>query len=115
MTVLEDVKKMLGGNVDEQLEVINRRTTERVVSLIGLEADNKKYVEIVAAVDTIIYEVSLKRFNRIGNEGMQSYSQEGLSISFPDSDFDEYQDELSRWRKKISDETDGKFGRVSFI
>lgn len=42
MSVLEDVKKMLGGNVDEQLEVINRRTTERVVSLIGLEDDNKK-------------------------------------------------------------------------
>ncbi|WP_314209502.1 phage head-tail connector protein [Vagococcus salmoninarum] len=115
MSVLDDVKKLLSGQTDEQLEVINRRTTERVVSLIGLESDNEKYKEVIAAVDTIIYEVSLKRFNRIGNEGMQSYSQEGLSISFPDSDFDEYKDEISRWRKKLSDDQKGAFATVFLL
>lgn len=115
MTVLDDVKQLLNGTTDEQLEVINRRTTERVFGLVGLEKGNDKYKNIVTALETIIYEVTLKRFNRIGNEGMQSYSQEGLSITFPDSDFDEYKDELARWRKNISDDSDGKIGKVFFL
>lgn len=88
-----DVKLLLSGTVDEQLEVIERRTKERLGSLLGVS-------EIPSELNYISYEVTLKRFNRIGQEGMQSYSQEGLSMAFPDSDFDEYGSVIDDWKSK---------------
>ena len=89
-TIAEDVKKLLGGTQDEKLEVIERRTKSRLTSILGAS-------EVPADLEYILYEVVTKRFNRIGNEGMQSYSQEGLSMAFPESDFAEYQGEIDDW------------------
>ncbi|MEO1768269.1 phage head-tail connector protein [Candidatus Enterococcus ferrettii] len=93
MSITEDVKKLLTGTVDEKLEIIERRTVERLRFLLGVE-------EVPEEFEYISYEVTLKRFNRVGNEGMASYSQEGLSMTFPDSDFDEYAAEIAEYRKK---------------
>ncbi|TYQ35617.1 phage head-tail connector protein, partial [Enterococcus faecium] len=60
--------------------------------------------EVPKEFETVVYEVSLKRFNRIGQEGMQSYSQEGLSMAFPDSDFSEYQNEIDEFKRKDQEE-----------
>ncbi|MGC2935899.1 phage head-tail connector protein, partial [Enterococcus faecium] len=60
--------------------------------------------------------LSLKRFNRIGQEGMQSYSQEGLSMAIPDSDFSEYQNEIDEFKRKVQEELyKPKRGRFKFI
>lgn len=101
-TIAEDVKMLLSGSVDEKLEVIERHTKERLSVKLGTSS-------VPQVMSYISYEVTLKRFNRIGNEGMQSYSQEGLSMSFPDSDFDEYEREINEW-KNHNDE-DSKRGR----
>lgn len=93
-SIAADVKKLLEGSIDDKLSVIERRTKERLRSLLG----NPK--EVPSQFEYISYEVTLKRFNRIGNEGMQSYSQEGLSMAFPDSDFSEYQDTIDEYRRK---------------
>ncbi|GGC74945.1 phage head-tail connector protein [Enterococcus wangshanyuanii] len=93
-SIATDVKTLLEGNVDDKLSVIERRTKERLRSLLG---DPES---IPSQFEYISYEVTLKRFNRIGNEGMQSYSQEGLSMAFPDSDFSEYQDTIDKYRRK---------------
>ena len=91
MTIAEDIKKLLKGTLDEKLEV------------------PKEF-------ETVVYEVSLKRFNRIGQEGMQSYSQEGLSMAFPDSDFSEYQNEIDEFKRKDQEELyKPKRGRFKFI
>lgn len=92
MSITEDVKKLLNGTIDEKLEVIERRTVERLRFLLGVEKVPEEF-------EYISYEVTLKRFNRVGNEGMASYSQEGLSMTFPDSDFDEYAAEIAEYRK----------------
>lgn len=94
ISIAADVKKLLEGTIDDKLSVIERRTKERLQSLFG----NPN--EVPAKFDYISYEVTLKRFNRIGNEGMQSYSQEGLSMAFPDSDFSEYQDTINEYRRR---------------
>lgn len=92
MSITEDVKKLINGTIDEKLEIIERRTDERLHFLLGVK-------EVPGEFEYISYEVTLKRFNRVGNEGMQSYSQEGLSMTFPDSDFDEYAAEIAEYRK----------------
>lgn len=102
MFIAEDVKALLSGNIDDKLEVIERRTKERLVSLLNVEEVPKEF-------DYISYEVTLKRFNRIGQEGMQSYSQEGLSMAFPDSDFDEYTDVIDDWKNR--NDLESKRGR----
>ena len=92
--IANDVKKLLNGSLDEKLEIIERRTK---------------------SFDSVVYEVTLKRFNRIGQEGMQSYSQEGLSMAFPDSDFSEYQDEIEEYKnKEIEELYKPKRGRFTF-
>ena len=109
MIIAEDVKALLSGNIDDKLEVIERRTKERLVSLLNVEEVPKEF-------DYISYEVTLKRFNRIGQEGMQSYSQEGLSMAFPDSDFSEYQNEIDEFKRKDQEELyKPKRGRFKFI
>ena len=47
---------------------------------------------------------------------MQSYSQEGLSMAFPDSDFSEYQNEIDEFKRKDQEELyKPKRGRFKFI
>ena len=102
MSILDDVKRLLGGTPDERLEIIERRTKERLASMLGVS-------DVPNEFEYITYEVTLKRFNRIGNEGMTSVGQEGLSMSFPDSDFDEYTQEFEDFR--IKNDVDSKRGR----
>lgn len=106
MAISEDIKKILSGSSDERLEIIEKRTRERL--LLILDSDIKK---VPAELEYAVLDVSLKRFNRIGQEGMQSYSQEGLSMTFSESDFDEYADEIESWRKSKEAEGNKKIGR----
>lgn len=52
-----------------------------------------------SAMQAIVRGAAVKKFNRFKNEGMSSYSQDGESITFNSSDFDEWQDEIDQWRK----------------
>ncbi|MEB7841803.1 phage head-tail connector protein [Enterococcus lactis] len=109
MMIADDIKKLLKGTIDEKLEVIERRTNERMKILLNTQEVPKEF-------ETVVYEVSLKRFNRIGQEGMQSYSQEGLSMAFPDSDFSEYQNEIDEFKRKDQEELyKPKRGRFKFV
>lgn len=106
MTITDEIKKLLGGSPDERLEVIEKRTRERLLLIIGSDI-----TEVPLELEYVVLDVSLKRFNRIGQEGMQSYSQEGLSMTFSESDFDEYADEIESWRKSKEVDGDKKIGR----
>lgn len=85
--ITDDVKTLLGTDNEKKLEVIERRTRQRLQVKM-------KVTNVPVEYEYIVSDVTIKRFNRIGNEGMQAYSQEGLSMTFPDSDFDEYTDEI---------------------
>ncbi|MGX2944216.1 phage head-tail connector protein [Enterococcus alishanensis] len=102
MSIADDVKKLLSGSIDDKLEVIERRTKERLSAILDVDS-------VPNELEHISYEVTLKRFNRIGNEGMSSYSQEGLSVAFPESDFDEYLSEINAWKDK--QDIDNRRGR----
>lgn len=97
MVIKYDVKKLLSGSTDDKLEVIERRTRERLASLLGVSFTPE-------SLEYIVFDVTNKRFNRIGQEGMTSYAQEGLSMAFPDSDFSEYASEIDDFKRKDDEE-----------
>lgn len=106
MSLTDDIKQLLSGTPEERLDIIVRRTRERLWVILGTSQDY-----IPQELEYIVMEVALKRFNRIGQEGMQSYSQEGLSMTFAESDFEEYASEIEAWQKSNEEENNKKIGR----
>lgn len=92
MTILDKVKTLLGiaDNLqDGQLSVIQELTEAHFRAYSGQET-------IPVALEYIIVEVMVKRFNRIGSEGLSSQSVEGLSMTFAQDDFAEYDKVIHR-------------------
>lgn len=84
--LIDNVKILLGINddlQDELLEVIEKITIQHFKL-------KTKLSEVPEHLEFVIVEVMIKRFNRIGAEGMSSKTIEGASVSFSQSDFDEY-------------------------
>ncbi|NVM32537.1 phage head-tail connector protein [Pediococcus acidilactici] len=76
---------------------------------------HKKAIEKVPdELNYILLEVAVRRFNRLKNEGMANYSQEGETITFNSNDFDDFKDDIANW---LADEEDKptSLGKVSFI
>ena len=90
MAVLENVKKLLSINDDKQdelLEIIISNTEKRLISLLPLDIE-----QVPDRLEYIVEEVAVKRFNRVGAEGMTQESIDGRSNTFQSNDFDEYMD-----------------------
>lgn len=56
--------------------------------------------EMPQPLEPIVRGATVSRYNRLNNEGMSAYSQDGESITFSASDFDAYKDEISAWKQK---------------
>jgi hypothetical protein len=101
-TVLNDVKLLLGlQSDDEKLDTIVRLTESRLKALLSVKI-------IPDELEYIITEVSIKRFNRIGSEGVQTHSVEGESMSFNDDDFSSFSSEIQSWRDEQANQNKGK-------
>lgn len=92
MTRIADVKVLLGikdTQQDDVLGVIERLTEDHFLAYTGQGV-------VPVSCEFLIKEVMVKRFNRIGSEGMSSQSIEGLSQTFTLDDFEEYKSLLTR-------------------
>lgn len=113
MAVLDDVKILLDisygeSGLDEKLDLIIKNAERQV--LLRLPEDISKVPDDLAY---IVCEVSVARFNRLGNEGMSSYAQDGESFSLDDShDIDAFNSDIQRW---ISRREGKKIGVVRFL
>lgn len=108
--MLDKLKIMLGiasddTDLDAKLNVIVSTTRARLKMLLG-------GIEPPHTMDYIILEVAIMRFNRIGSEGMASHTVEGESLSFADSDFDGFADDIQAF---LSSQKDGKRGKVRLL
>ena len=74
---LEYVKSLTGDN--PQVEAIYSKIAERLLHRI-------KETEIPLELEYIVEEATIRRFNRIGSEGMKSESVEGHSVTYIDED-----------------------------
>lgn len=110
---LDDLKTMLQLNTDKQdalLKLIIKNTEQALRFKLSLTADEK----IPQDLAFIALEVCVRRYNRISNEGMASYSQEGQSITFNSSDFDDFMDDIEAWREQ-NDKNAKSLGKVQFF
>lgn len=89
MTTKENIKVLLGlkdSKQDGLLDIIIKNTESRLLSKLPF---NLK--EVPDNLSFIVEEVAVKRYNRIGSEGMTTESVEGRTNTFQANDFDEYQ------------------------
>ena len=98
---LQDLKTMLQLETTDQdglLNLIIKNTTKALRFKLGLNAGK----EFPQELDYIVLGVCVRRYNRLKNEGMASYSQEGESITFKSDDFDDFLSESInlRWGAK---------------
>lgn len=96
---LSDLKTMLQLTTDKQdslLKLIIKNTEQALSFKLSLSEDES----IPEDLAFIALEVCIRRYNRISNEGMASYSQEGQSITFNSSDFDDFMDDINAWREQ---------------
>lgn len=96
---LNDLKTMLQLTTDKQdslLKLIIKNTEQALSFKLSLSEDES----IPEDLAFIALEVCVRRYNRISNEGMASYSQEGQSITFNSSDFDDFMDDINAWREQ---------------
>ena len=100
MATLENVKLLLSINDNVQDELLKRiidNTEKRLISLLPVDIE-----EVPDRLEYIVEEVAVKRFNRVGAEGMTQESVDGRSNTFQSNDFDEYMDVIDALYPKES-------------
>lgn len=110
MEVIDKIKTLLGlkdNYHDDLLDVIIENTEQALCFKLSVD-------EVPKELNYILVEVAIKRFNRLKNEGMTSYSQEGESITFNSSDFDDFNDDIQQWRAD-NNKNEKSLGKVHFI
>ncbi|AKP66136.1 MULTISPECIES: phage head-tail connector protein [Companilactobacillus] len=99
-TLLDDIKTALSisnNDRDKLLNLIIKRTTQRLKSKLHTTED------VPSSLEFILFEVSIRRYNRMSNEGMTSYSQDGESITFSDDDFSGFENDITDYLKEHSE------------
>lgn len=108
--MLNNIKILLGidptdASKDALLKLIISTVTARLQVLLG-------GIEPPESLEYIILEVTIKRYNRIGSEGLTSHSVEGESLAFNDSDFDSFANDIQAF---LDTQNSSDRGKVRFI
>ena len=106
--MLETIKLLLGianNDRDDLLKQLISSATARLMVLLG-------GIEPPESLNYIIVEVTIRRFNRIGSEGMTSHTVEGESISFSDNDFAGFEGDIQAY---LDTQKESARGRVRFL
>lgn len=96
---LTELKTMLGladDTRDALLNLIIKTTVQALRFKLALSSADM----FPSDLSYIALEVCVKRFNRLKNEGMTSYAQEGESITFNSNDFDDFQEDINAWKER---------------
>ena len=108
---LNDLKTMLmikDNEQDDLLTLIIKKTVKSTRFKLGLGTQD----DFPSEMDYIPFEVCIRRYNRLKNEGMSSYTQEGEAITFNANDFDDFASDIEAFKKQNNnDDTQ----RVMFI
>lgn len=109
--MIERVKVLLSLN-DEQQDPILNEIIENIKSHLKVELGKDS---IPTELNFIVVELAVKRFNRIGSEGMKSESVEGHNTSYYDlgDEFKSYAGIIAKFAKK--EDYQSKRGKVMFL
>lgn len=106
--MLETIKLLLGIETtdrDALIEEIISSAQARLTVLLG-------GVTPPESLNYIVTDVSIRRFNRIGSEGMTSHTVEGESISFSEDDFAGFENDIQAY---LDSQKESARGRVRFL
>jgi hypothetical protein len=106
--MLENLKLLLGidsNDKDTLLKLIISSATARLKTLLG-------GIEPPESLNYIIVDVCIRRYNRIGSEGMNSHTVEGESMTFTDSDFAGFEGDIQAF---LETQNNSAKGRVRFL
>lgn len=108
---LNDLKIMLmikDNEQDDLLTLIIKKTVKSTRFKLGLGTQD----DFPSEMDYIPFEVCIRRYNRLKNEGMSSYTQEGEAITFNANDFDDFASDIEAFKKQNNNDDTS---RVMFI
>mgnify|MGYP000902497658 CR=1 FL=1 len=95
---MEDIIKGLLGL--EEADTSKDKKISDIVILVSKRLNMRLgTTEVPTELEYIVIEVSIARFNRIGNEGMSSYSQTEENISFSRM-FEEFEEDIAAWKEQ---------------
>ena len=104
---LDYVKQLTGDN--PQVEAIYNAIAERL--LIRLDE-----TKVPLSLEYVVDEATIRRFNRIGSEGMKSESVEGHSVTYDMSDvLDPYESAINDYLEGLKPDDGRKKGVVYFL
>ncbi|MGC4020248.1 MAG: phage head-tail connector protein [Muricomes sp.] len=109
MAILDDVKTLLdieASDMENKLNLIISNAEKQVLAYLP-----ESVTEVPGVLQYIVCELAIVRFNRIGNEGMSSYSQEGESITYGD-DISPYLPAIQAW---LNTQENNNRGVVRFL
>lgn len=99
---LQDVKTLLGIHDNSRDDLLNLIIQNAETQLLGrLQVTDVPVIEVPPSLQYIIPELVVRRYNRIGSEGMSSESVEGHSVTYQDNDFLPYEFEIDRFLNTI--------------
>lgn len=109
--MIDKIKTLLGVTDNLQDGVINQ-IVEDVTSHLALMLGKAVPLEI----EFIVREISIRRFQRLGSEGMKSELVEGHRVDFYDLDkeFDPYLSIIEKFQE-VEPSDEPKRGRVMFL
>lgn len=90
---MNNAQILLNGTPDEKLEVIRQNVISQMRILLNLTPQEQIPEELSFIVDN----VTVARFNRLGNEGMKTYENDGIKIQYDQTDFDPYMIFINQW------------------
>lgn len=109
--MLSTIKSMLdiqGTDLDGKLTTIIDMTESRLRVLLG------GVTSVPDVLDYVVMEVAIKRFNRVGSEGLASHSVEGESMAWEEDDFKPFLGDIQDYLSTLDEPSTYK-GRVKFI
>ena len=114
--MIERIRTVLGIKDTLQDDVLDIFIDNVTKHLLGkLRKVNKEIEEVPSELDYIIEEIVIRRYNRIGTEGMKSESVEGHRVDFYEleKDFTPYEDIIDDY--KDDDDRKAKKGKVIWV
>lgn len=90
-----EVVKMLTKGDEAQLAILYTQMEQRLLNRINRSLTN--VLEIPVALEYIVDELTIIRFNRIGDEGMKISSVEGKSTTYDGSDLLMFEREIQEY------------------
>lgn len=111
--LIKDLKVILDidstdSSSDDLLNLVVKRTKQRLLAKIKKGPDET----VPNQLEYILFEVSVRRFNRLNNEGMKSYSEDGENVTFNEDDFTGFENEISNY---LSDQNESQMPTAHFL